>query len=403
MHTKQNTTFFFGLFGIVLIASFYVLQPYLSLAVLAFLLTALYSPIYRRLLKVFRFNGIASPLAVFFMFLSILIPIIFISYLTYNQVLAFNDDIQGFVAANRVEEKPVEETKSAIIEIQERLNNTSDSGAVDTLFKVNGEGNVEEVDPNTIGNIDVTDLLKTINKTIDKFPFTESKEVTRDELENFVNDIIKPITAFLADRALELGGSTVKIVTNAIVFVVLLLALFPSHSRIETFYKKISPLADEIDESYIKRITDMGVAMIKGTFIIAFLQGSITGIFLYIAGVDYVFFWSMLATIFSIIPIGSGIVVFPISLVLFLTGNTAGALMLVLTNIFIVGQVDTVLRPRLVPKDAEINPTLVLLSILGGLQLFGVLGFIYGPIVIIILVTTFEVYMRYYSDNISED
>lgn len=394
-NNKQNIFFFFGLFAGIIVLSFLVLQPYLSLAFLAFLLTALYSPVFKAIKRLVKFDGLASILSVLVMFLSILIPLGGVGVLAYNQIIQFNKDIQSFLEANEliIQEKE-EEKGNSLSEVNKNL-------LGENAFLLFDEEDDGEVDPNSIGNLDVDKLVEEINNTLNSIPFLENQEVTRGDIDQFIVDVIGPATDFAADTAISIGGSSLTIITNSIVFVILLITLFPAHLKVESFYKKVSPLDDKIDEVYLQKLTKMGVAMIKGTFVIATLQGIISGIFLYIAGVDYVVFWVLLSILVSIIPLGAGIVNIPIGIVLILTGNIWQGVMIILANIFIVGQVDTVLRPKLVPKDAQLSEILTLLGVLGGVQFFGPLGFIYGPIVMILLMTTLDVYLKHYKEVIT--
>jgi predicted PurR-regulated permease PerM len=160
--------------------------------------------------------------------------------------------------------------------------------------------------------------------------------------------------------------------------------------------KQASPLDNEIDNLYLKRIAAMSIAMVKGTFIIALLNALVTGFFLWIAGVDYVAFWILISLFVSLIPLGAGIVSVPIGVVLILTGNIWQGLLQIISYLLIVSNIDNLLRPKLVPKESGLHPALTILGIFGGIKLFGFLGIIFGPMLMIFLVTTFEVYMKYY-------
>ncbi len=79
-----------------------------------------------------------------------------------------------------------------------------------------------------------------------------------------------------------------------------------------------------------------------------------------------------------------------------LTGNIGGGIIVFIIHMVVISNIDNVLRPKLVPKEAIIHPVLLLLSVLGGVQVFGFFGIIYGPIIMIIVLTTLEVYVKYF-------
>lgn len=353
LRSRQNTIFFVLIFIGISIVSFLMLKPYLSLIALTFLITALFRPFYNGIFKVTRSTFIATVTSVLAVFLSILIPVLFIGYLTYNQVLEFENDVQQFVNSRGVD---------------------------------------------SIGDVDIENAIDQVNDIIHKIPGTEDVVLTKTEVRDAVSDTLEPAVDFLADRLISYAGSSLSIISGIVVFIVLLATLFPSQEKIIAYYQKISPLEDEIDSTYINKITAMGIAMIKGTFVVAVLQGLLSGFFLWLVGVEYVAFWIIACIFFSVIPLGSGIVTVPIGIIVLLSGNVYGGLLIIFSYILIIGNIDNVLRPRLVPKSAQLHPTLGLLGILGGIQLFGPLGFIFGPIVMIFLTTTLEVYLKYYKD-----
>ncbi len=351
IQSQQNKTFFLIMLAGVLIVSFFVLKPYLALTALAFFVAAIFRPVYNKLLKISKSESIASLTTILVIFLCILVPIAFITLLTYNQVLEFNRDIQKFLATSNL---------------------------------------------NSFADIDVHQLLDNVNSRIREVPGLEDNQITVKQVTNFVGDTLGEALNFLADRALTLGSSTISIITNTIVFVFLLGVFLTSQEKIGHFIQKISPLDNELDQMYLRKVTDMGVAMIKGTFIIAIFQGIASGLVLYLMGVDYAIFWTLVCIFVGIVPLGSGVVTVPIGLILVLTGNYFKGLIIILNYVLIVSNIDNFLRPRLVPKDSGLHPALTLLGVLGGISLFGPLGFIFGPIVMIFLTTTLDVYVRYY-------
>jgi len=159
--------------------------------------------------------------------------------------------------------------------------------------------------------------------------------------------------------------------------------------------KKLNPLGETASELYIGKISAMTKAMVKGQFIIAFLQGLTDAALLWIVGIDFFFFWLVLLTFLSIIPLGGGIIVLPIGVVMLLTGHIWQGLVLIIGHLVIVTNIDNVLRPRLVPKTARLDSALTILSVFAGLAMFGFLGIVIGPVIMIVIVTTIQVYLEF--------
>jgi predicted PurR-regulated permease PerM len=139
----------------------------------------------------------------------------------------------------------------------------------------------------------------------------------------------------------------------------------------------------------------MTKAMVKGQFIIAVAQGFTDALLLYIAGMhDTFFFFFVLLTALSVIPLGGGIVAMPIGVVMILTGNIWQGVLVIAGHIFITTNIDNILRPRLVPKEARLDAALTLLSVFSGLHFFGFLGIVIGPVLMILIVTTIQVFLE---------
>jgi len=353
-------------FFVTLGLAYYVAQPLIGFIIMAFIIVSLFDPVYEFFFnRLKKRSSLAASLTTITVFLCVLIPVTFLSILTVNQVRTFVNDLSEF-------------TGTQLEETSEGLN-------------VVGEGEPS----NQIGSINVQDFLDDLNSTLGSSELTKDIEITLPQVRNFVGELALPVGEYLVNRGLDFVTSAPLLLTNFIVFITLLLTLFPLQNDLQKFFYKISPLENEIDKMYIKKVLAMGTSMIKGTFVIAIIQGSIAGFLLWVAGVEYVFFWTLLSIFFSIIPVGAGIVGVPIAVVLILTGNIPGALVILAGNLLIVGTIDNVLRPQLVSKDAELHPVLTLIGIVGGVQTFGFLGIIYGPVIMILLNTTIDVYLHH--------
>lgn len=340
----QNKVFFYLLLLFTVYVAHTLLRPYLGVLVFTIVLVIIFRPIYRRYLKWFRRRqGLAIALTIVTIFVVILIPITLIAEITINQAIALSRDIAAL--------------------------NTSE---VSFLSYAVEQG----------------------NEFLDKIPFEHGFVLTEEQIIQSLKNTAAPAGSFLAGQALELGSSTVDIITTFIIFLSLLAALLPGWPSIIQLLKDLSPLDDELDQKYIDRVTAMTNSMVRGIFVVAVTQGLAMGLFLWIAGVPYTAFWTLLSTFLSILPVGSSLIAFPIGIILILIGNIWQGVIVILGYMLVVSNIDAVLRPKLVPKEAQLSSALVLLSLFGGVKLFGFLGVIYGPVVMIFLLTTVEVYME---------
>jgi predicted PurR-regulated permease PerM len=114
---------------------------------------------------------------------------------------------------------------------------------------------------------------------------------------------------------------------------------------------------------------------------------------LHLAGLGYFFFFAMILTILSVVPLGGGVVAIPIGIILLLTGNIWQGLLVLLGHFVVITNIDNVLRPQLIPKSIRINSALMMLAVFGGLALFGFLGIAIGPIIMVLVVSTLQIYL----------
>jgi predicted PurR-regulated permease PerM len=212
-----------------------------------------------------------------------------------------------------------------------------------------------------------------------------------------VQAAIHSVGAWLGELAVALGESIPKFLTSALIVLVLMAVLLPRYNRPgRQDIVELVPFPKEITQLYLDKINLMILAMFKGTFVIAIVQGGAMGVVLWIAGVPYTTFLTLLSMFLSLVPlIGISLIAWPAGIILMLTGQVWQGIFVIVAFLLVVANIDTVLRPRLVSKGAYLNPALVILSVLGGLQLMGIIGALYGPVIMILLVTSIEVYTKY--------
>lgn len=231
------------------------------------------------------------------------------------------------------------------------------------------------------------------------FQETGGEETTVDEAEitATMRKAADSVLAWVQGAIISLGQSIPQFFTNTVIVLVLLFVMLPLYKRpgIKAVVD-IVPFPPEITQLFLDKSDMMITAMFKGTFVIAIVSGAAMCIVLWIAGVPYATLLAIISGFLSLIPmVGISLVAWPVGILLILAGNTWQGIFLIVAFLLIVANIDNVLRPFLVPKGAHLNPALVILSVLGGLSLMGFIGVIYGPVIMILLVTSIEVYTKY--------
>ena len=186
-------------------------------------------------------------------------------------------------------------------------------------------------------------------------------------------------------------------VTAAIIFLYVFVAMLVHRQQLRTLIDQLKPLGEEVTELYLQKMGSMVRGTVNGQFVIALCQGVAGAASIYVAGFHHGFFiFAILLTALSIIPLGGGIVTIPFGIGMIFYGNIAGGAFVVLWHLLVVTNIDNFLRPILVPRDARLNPALMLLSVFAGIAMFGPWGIVIGPVLIILIVTTIDVYLAVY-------
>jgi len=163
------------------------------------------------------------------------------------------------------------------------------------------------------------------------------------------------------------------------------------------------PLEDADERRLLDRFTSVTRATLKGTAVIGVVQGGLAGTAFAVVGIPSAVFWGTVMTVLSIIPgIGTALVWAPAAIILAAQGHWGKAIGIAVFCGVLVGSVDNFLRPRLVGKDTEMHDLMILFSTLGGIAMFGIIGFIIGPIVAALFVTVWEIYGVVFKDALPE-
>jgi predicted PurR-regulated permease PerM len=142
-----------------------------------------------------------------------------------------------------------------------------------------------------------------------------------------------------------------------------------------------SPLPDDYENALFERFLVVGRGALKGIFIIGAIQGALCAFLFWVTGVTSPILLGVLTVFASIIPaFGAGLVWFPVAVILMFAGKFGAGLTVFLVGAFVVSTADNLLRPKIVGKDIKMHDVMVLVSTLGGLVVFGLPGFLIGPI-----------------------
>jgi predicted PurR-regulated permease PerM len=232
-----------------------------------------------------------------------------------------------------------------------------------------------------------------------RFPALADYVPSQAQLVENVGAAAKSIGGFLVTVASRMTATTAAFLLNLFVMVYAMFFFFRDGEKIleKIFY--YLPLSDEDEGLMLQRFASITRATVKGTLVIGIIQGALAGFAFWVAGIDGSAFWGTIMAILSIVPgIGAALIWVPAVIYLIVTGQVLAGLLLFAWCAAVVGTVDNILRPILVGKDAKMPDLLILVGTLGGLFLFGPIGFIVGPIVCGLFLTVWEIYGATFKD-----
>ena len=172
-------------------------------------------------------------------------------------------------------------------------------------------------------------------------------------------------------------------------------------AKIEERVIKILPMGNQKEQRIFRNFASVTRATIKGNFIIALIQGALGGLLFFAAGIEAALLWALLMATLSVIPaVGPALVWFPAGIILMLSGNLPQGLIVLAGGFLVISVIDNLLRPFLVGRDTQMPDVFILLSTLGGLSLFGISGFILGPIVAGFFLVMWKMFEEAYSGDL---
>jgi predicted PurR-regulated permease PerM len=253
-------------------------------------------------------------------------------------------------------------------------------------------GWVQRTDLSDLGNT----TLQAVNKLLARAPFLHMT-VTAESLRKTMATVAQKAGEWTLHFIQATAGSLFGTVTSAIIFLYVFVALLTNREKLLTLIRQLNPLGDEVTDLYLRKMGSMVRGTVNGQFVIALCQGVAGAASVYVAGFHHGFFiFAILLTALSIIPLGGGIVTIPFGIGMIFYGNIIGGAFVVASHLLVVTNLDNFLRPILVPRDARLNPALMLLAVFAGIAMFGPWGIVIGPVLMIVIVTTIDVYLAVY-------
>ncbi len=329
-----------------------IAYPFLNLIIFS-IITAFFSKWFYRLLLEKTKPVIAISITWIAIFITIVCPLYFISYVSFTQVQDVVWEVQEIVKNNQ-------ENKLSIFTNKEWRSNDN--------------------------------ALNLLSSKIEKFKTNNEKEFKI--VEDAIIDSAKKIWEFSVAKVGNILKEIPIFVVKVILYVFLTTSLLINGKKFKKTIKAIIPLNNSVIDLYISRLQEMTIGIAKWSLIVALIQAVLTTASFMLVGIPYAWIVFMISFVLYIPMVWTVLLYIPAIIWLVLTWSYLSAILIFFWNSIIVANVDNVLRGRFVSDDAKVDNSLIFLSMLSGLSLFWIMWVLYWPLVIIIWVTSIKIYME---------
>ncbi len=214
--------------------------------------------------------------------------------------------------------------------------------------------------------------------------------------------LAKEAGLFLYRQASSWAANIMQFIALFFMMILIIFFLLMDLPRLKEYLIRLSPLPDEEDLLLIRKFEEIAGAILKGNGICGLLQGILGGAVFTIMGLNSPILWGCIMAILAFLPIfGIGLVMIPTAIIIVAGGHIAKGIILFIYYLVLSLSVEYFLKPKLVGDQVKMHTLLVLLAILGGLAVYGILGIIYGPLIVTAFLTLSDIYLKNYEGHIS--
>jgi predicted PurR-regulated permease PerM len=348
------TVFFVICFLIIGYFLYLILRPFFSILLLATILTVVFRPLFREVAKAIRGReALASLITCLLILLLIILPIFFLGVVVTKQSMNLYQTIQAKVG---------DDSAARFEEFQNR--------------------------PYVKWALDQAGRLL---------------HVERPDLRTAAEETLGMLSRFVVSQSPSLLRGVGELLFGFLLMLISMFFLFRDGPLLLDLLKASNPLPPAYETEIIKRFQDVCYATFFGSILTAVVQGVAGAILFWALGIQSALFWGSIIALVSLIPIvGAFLVWAPWASYLFLIDQSGRALVLLAVGGLVVSSLDNVLKPMIIQGRTNMHPLLVFLSVLGGMNAFGFLGIVVGPLVVALFVAFLNFYKVEFSETLKQ-
>lgn len=315
----------------LIVLSLFLLRPILLPIIAGFILTFIFSPIYNRIFKITKSKNLSAILICVFLLSLIIVPLWFLT------PILIDESVKLFLASQQL------------------------------------------------------DIISPLEKL---FPSLFASEVFAEQARTAIQSFSTNLTSSLMTNLSEFLLDFPSIILNIFIVFLTLFYTIKDKEEIISYIKSLLPFPKDVEKKLFDSTRDITSSVLYGYVIIGLVQGAILGLGFFIFQVPNIFLLTILAIIVGILPVlGPSLIGGPVALYLLIKGNMFSALGILIFT-FASSFSDYLIRPLLVSKRAKLPTALILVGMVGGFLMFGILGFILGPLIIAYLIILIELYKK---------
>src|SRR3989339_68295 len=343
---RMRSIFFFGLIILLSIAMLYVLRPFIYPIFWASVIAIIFYPVYRKILQKTKKPRLSSFATVLLVILIIFIPLSLLSIMLVNE-------------------------------------------SIDLYNKVTGSG--------------IFQNPQQVSSWIEHTPFAPYVENIRNDWTTYATKVAQWLSSFVFNSIKSITQNSLNFLIMTCIMLYTLYYFFKDGAKMLSRLMHLSPLGGDNESSLYERFTSTARATLKSTLIVGSIQGTLSGILFFITGIEGALIWGVIMVAIAIIPaVGPSIIVIPAGIIMLALGNTWQGIVLIV-GAGVISIVDNFIRPPLIGKDTQMHPLIAFFSTLGGLLLFGISGFVIGPVIAALYISIMSIYEQCYKKELTEN
>jgi predicted PurR-regulated permease PerM len=346
-----NNLFLLSLLLLVGLGIYGIFKPFLISIFMAFILSQLFKSWYDKILRLVKKPTLASFITSLLVFLIIFAPLLVVTKLAVSEIINTYQLIDSG------------DLKNDALTLKDKTLTLAESYALPA------------------GMASPTELIHKIN----------------------VNNVVKQISSVTTLTAKYIYQGMSQLLFTLFITFFCLYYFFKDNTKLIAKIINLSPLKNSHEKKLLQNFIDISRATLKGSLVIAAIQGFLTTILFIFTGVPSAVLLGIIATLFALIPmVGTAIIWVPAGIIMLLMGNIWQGITILLFGATVISMIDNFLRPQLVGNSTSLHPLIIFLSTLGGISFFGLTGFLLGPVTAVLFLNLLDIYKAEFKNSLKK-